>query len=348
MIKRTNPDLNVYETPWVYPRPVLSGSGRKGAFDEKSVDIPFVFKHHRRYYMLYTGYDGVGYQSALAVSDDLLHWTHSHMVLQRRPDSGRWDRGGGAAVWLLKESDSLWEVPRLKKAYGRYWMVYHSYPGEGYETGPARIGLAWTEDERLRDWHFLDQPVLSWEDGASWEEGGLYKACIVSHGGVWYMFYNAKTRGEPWIEQTGVAFSEDLLHWRRYEKNPVLTVTPGAWDAVFVSDPYIVRDKERWLNFYYGIGTAAPDGLYHAQDGLAVSEDLLHWEKVEAPLVGYGEPGTYWSGHAHKAAMFYENGTLYHFFCGTCPWKEEYPNRVFDEYRTICVAASRPLWPPAQ
>ena len=30
-----------YLTPYRYPRPVLTGSGVPGAFDEKSVDIPF-------------------------------------------------------------------------------------------------------------------------------------------------------------------------------------------------------------------------------------------------------------------------------------------------------------------
>jgi len=27
--------------------------------------------------------------------------------------------------------------PKPKKIGGRYWMFYHAYPGEGYETGDA-------------------------------------------------------------------------------------------------------------------------------------------------------------------------------------------------------------------
>ena len=35
------------------------------------MDIPFDFFHEGKYYMVYTGFDGIGYQSALAQSDDL-------------------------------------------------------------------------------------------------------------------------------------------------------------------------------------------------------------------------------------------------------------------------------------
>ena len=71
--------------------------------------------------MLYTGFDGQGYQSALAVSDDLIHWTHKGVILKRDLDSGRWDRVGGAATWMIKESDGLEDLPRLRKVDGKYW-----------------------------------------------------------------------------------------------------------------------------------------------------------------------------------------------------------------------------------
>lgn len=336
MIELSDNRVQKYLTPYKYPEPVFHGSGKPGAFDEKAVDIPFVFWHGGQYHMLYTGYDGTGYQSALAVSDDLLHWTHKGMVLARELESGRWDRIGGAATWIIKESDCLWDVPRLKKVDGKYWMVYHSYPGEGYEEGPAEIGLAWCEEEELLQWHRLDSPVFSWKDGKEWESGGLYKACIIRHDNRWYLFYNAKNREPRWVEQTGLAVSDDLLHWRRCDKNPVLQVDQASWDERFVSDPYVVRDGDSWVNFYFGLGRG------HAQEGLALSKDLIQWEKVAEPVIPYGKPGEIDSGHAHKASVFYEHGTLYHFYCGTRPWQEGDATKVYQEFRTICVAASRP------
>lgn len=344
MISNRDPRIAPYLTPFKYPEPVLQGSGKQGAFDSRGVDIPFVFEHMGEYHMLYTGFDGQGYQSALAVSRDLLHWTHKGVILRRNLTSGRWDCNGGAATWLIKESDALRTMPRLRKIDGRYYMLYHSYPGSGYEEGPAEIGLAWTEDPTLLHWNFLDRPVFSWRDGADWEAGGLYKGAVIRHDGKWYLFYNAKNRAEHWIEQTGAAVSDDLIHWTRLSEEPLLPVTPGAWDATFASDPCVVRDGDLWLNFYYGIGEACADGDYHAQDGLALSRDMLHWEKVRGPIVPYGPPGAADSGHAHKASVFWKDGTLYHFYCGTRPWRQEDPTELYGECRTICVAASRPVW----
>lgn len=349
MISLNSERIQKYLTPFKYSEPVLTGSGREGAFDEKSVDIPFVFWHNGQFYMLYTGFDGIGYQSALAVSDDLLHWKHKGVILKRNLSSDRWDRIGGSATWMIKESDSLWDVPRLKKADGKYWMVYHSYPNTGYEDGPAEIGLAWCTDEELLDWHFFEEPVFSWKDGEEWEAGGLYKACIIQKDSKWFLFYNAKNKGARWIEQTGMAVSEDLKDFVRCRENPVLKVTPGSWDERFVSDPYIVQDGECWVNFYFGLGNVDadgnpyPDGHGHAQEGLALSEDLIHWEKVREPILTYGGPGSNDSGHAHKASIIYYEGVLYHFYCATRPWKAEDPAKIYEEFRTICIAASKPF-----
>ncbi len=343
MIARNDERIQKYLTPYRYPEPILHGSGVEGAFDEKAVDIPFVFWHNGKFHMLYTGFDGTGYQSALAVSDDLIHWTHKGVILKRDMDSGRWDRVGGSATWMIKESDRLEDLPRLRKVDGKYWLVYHSYPGTGYESGPAEIAMAWTEDEELLDWHFPDKPCFSWRDGAEWEAGGLYKACIIRQEDTWYMFYNAKDKAERWTEQTGLATSGDLQHWTRYEGNPVLQVNRQSWDKWFVSDPYIVQDGDLWLNFYFGYGKLYEDGHTHAQEGLALSEDLVNWEKVEEPIIPYGAAGSIDSGHAHKASILYYQGVLYHFYCGTCPWREGLPTNVSGEYRGICLATSRPL-----
>ena len=344
MIRMDDAEIQKYMTPYRYAQPVLHGSGVKGAFDEKSVDIPFVFWHNGKYYMIYSGFDGTGYQSAIAQSEDLLHWEFLDIILKRNPDSNRWDRNGGSVTWVIKESNSLWDKPTLRKIEGKYWLVYHSYPGNGYEEGAAEIGLAWCEEENLLHWHYLDTPVYSWKDGGDWEAGGLYKACLIENQGKWYLFYNAKTKGEPWIEQTGMAVSDDLLHWERCPENPVLRIDEGRWDQTFVSDPYVVCDGDKWLCFYYGIGGLdEEDGLYHAENGLAVSDDLIHWEKVEEPVLKHGPLGAFDNHHAHKPAMVYDKGTLYHFYCGTCQASPEYPTELFEEDRTICVAASKPF-----
>lgn len=336
-MKLGNSIPSTYLTPYKYGFPVLTGSGQLDSFHQKSVDIPFVFWHNGQFYMMFVGYDGIGYQTGMAVSDDLLHWETKGVILPR-DHAGRWDSVGCAGTWIIKESNSLKETPTLKKIEGRYWMVYHSYPDKGYEAGPAKIGLAWCEDESLMEWHKLPDPVFSWEDGEAWEQGGLYKACILSIKNKYYMFYNAKTQDERWIEQTGLAVSDDLFHWIRHDGNPILKVTDGSWDSKFVSDPYIVEDQGKYLNYYFGYD------YEHAREGLAFSEDLIHWEKWKEPIIPNGAYGSIDAIHAHKASILWYNGILYHFYTAVMEADETSATNMNGEFRCITVAASVP-WP---
>src|SRR6185437_12908718 len=79
------PDLAPFRTPYKYGKRVLEKSGVPGSFDERSVDCPFVFSANRRFHMTYVGYDGIGYQTGLAESDDLVHWRRSGLILARDP-----------------------------------------------------------------------------------------------------------------------------------------------------------------------------------------------------------------------------------------------------------------------
>lgn len=302
-----------------------------------SVDCPFPFRHNDRFYMLYVGFDGKGYQTGLAVSDDLLHWQSLGPIL-KRDESGRWNSVGMAANCILMDSYDLFAQPKPKKIDGKYWMVYHSYPNEGYENGSAAQGIAYTEDENLLNWHFLEQPVFLNDESFAWERGGLYKSCIVEHANTYYMFYNAKDDDPQWTEQIGMAVSEDLLHWKRYENNPVLSVGKNTWDARFASDPAVWYDsvQKQWVMFYYGYNGIA------AMDGIAVSNDLVHWEKYPEAIVKPGEKGSLDCVHAHKPGVIFHGGELYHFYCACRPFREGDAAKFGGEFRCITVAKSRP------
>ena len=327
-----------YETPYKLGRPIQAPSGTPGAFDEWAVDAPFLFWHNGQFHLMYVGYDGRSYQTALAVSDDLIHWTHKGMIL-RRNDLGRWDSRGAAGSCMLRGSCDLDALPMLRRRDGRYWMIYHSYPDDGYERGPAHMGLAWCEDEDLLLWHRLPEPVFSWRGGQSWDRGGLYKGWLLEHEDCFYLFYNAKDRDEEgWIEQTGLATSHDLIHWQRSPLNPVMPVRPGHWDGAFVSDPIVLRDAGRWVMFYFGYDYA------NAQEGLAFSDDLTHWQREDQPILRHGAPGELDATHAHKPAVVRHGGRLYHIFCAVRPRLpgDKLPEAQ-REYRCLTIACSQPF-----
>jgi len=87
--------------------------------------------------------------------------------------------------------------------------------------------------------------------------------------------------------------------------------------------------------FYFGF-----DGK-HAQDGIAFSKDLFHWEKNPEPILRYGKPGELDEIHAHKPSVIYHDGVLYHFYCACRKYREGDPaENLGDEFRCITVATS--------
>ena len=321
------PNLRVYRTPFKYGKLVLAKSGIAGRFDEKSVDCPFVFSANGQFYMTYIGYDGIGYQTGLASSKDLVHWENQTLIMARDPSHPVF-RYNVALMCILRDND-LASSASLQKVNGRYLGAWHAYPNAGYEEGPAVIGLAWSDD--LIHWE-RGEPILRAEDGAAWERGGLYKPYLLKSGDTYYIFYNAKNDApRGWIEQSGVATSKDLKTWTRHPANPILPAGgSGSWDERFASDPVVFRHGEQWAMFYYGLSA---DGK--ARDLLAVGDSLERFTKVPEILIDVGAPGTVDETYAHKPAMISHDGALYHYYCAV---SGQWPN----ETRGISVARSKP------
>ena len=185
------------------------------------------------------------------------------------------------------------------------------------------------------EWRKLPDPVFSWENGQEWERGGLYKSYILSIEDKYYMFYNAKTQAERWIEQTGLAVSNDLFHWKRSDGDPILKVTDGRQDSKFVSDPYIVKDQGKYLNYYFVYD------YEHAREGLALSDDLIHCEKWKESIIQNGAAGSI-DAHAHKASILWYGGIFYHFYTAVTEAGETSVTNIDIEFCCITVAASVP------
>jgi predicted GH43/DUF377 family glycosyl hydrolase len=342
-----------YRTPYKYPELVFKATGNKSDFDGISVDDPIVFRAHGRFHMLYIGFDGTGYQSGLAASSDLIHWTRTALVGPRDPNS-QFTRYNLAISSILRDKN-LHGAGEALKVDGQYLAAWNAYPGSGYEEGAAVIGLARSHD--LLHWS-LTEPILFPADGAPWEHGGLYRPDLLLDRGTYYLYYNAKTDNLPksegggWHEQTGVATSTDLKTWTRYAGNPILgngsrgsatfpatnplhdqsPPTPDARDSRFASNPYVVKNGARYAMFYYGLRYERPG---RACELLTIGEDPFHFTKVSEVLIDTGAPGSIDEIFAHKPSVIFHDGALYHFYCAV---SGKYPNDV----RGIGVARSIP------
>jgi hypothetical protein len=93
--------------------------------------------------MTYITFEGDGYESSIATSDDLLTWTPLAKTLPFQ--EGTWDAiqaGGYPAL-----QDHHWGGSyELGKYDDKYWMSYLGGKLKGYEADPLMIGMAYTND----------------------------------------------------------------------------------------------------------------------------------------------------------------------------------------------------------
>ena len=276
-------------------------------------DVPTVFqlKGDPKWYMTFIGYDGNGYQSFLAESEDLLHWDNKRLAMGYGPE-GEFDHGGVVLGAYLYEDYDI-KAPRiLKKKEGKYYSLYGAYPRQGgYELRPGYEGIASSEDgfswERAKN-----EPVLSvfQEDRGTWEKDCIYQPWLIEHKGRYYNIYNAANGN---IEQMGLALSENLLNWKRYAHNPVIPNGPeGSYNEKFSSDSKIFRDGDHWVSFFFGVGR----GGAHVM--VAFSKDLYHWSVDPNPIYkSGGNPSGIDNQYAHKISLVWNpsNEMYYMFYC---------------------------------
>lgn len=308
------------------------------------IDCPTVFRQDGKWYMTYVvyngkdGLDGRGYETWIAESDDLLHWTTLGRILSYK-DNG-WDmnqRGGFPALidWTWNGSYSI------SKYKGNYWMTYIGGHGTGYEAvrEPLNIGMAWTQDDvtKAHEWQSYDKPLLSINDKDVqwWEKLVQYKSTVYDDpqktmGKRFIMFYNAggiNPDNKLKAERIGIALSNDLKKWKRYNGNPVFANEVGG---IITGDAQIAKMDSLYVMFYFK--AYDPSRKYNAFNTFAVSRDLLNWQRWEGedliwPTKSYDEM------FAHKSYVVKHNGVVYHFYCAV--------NN--DQQRGIAVATSVPM-----
>ena len=300
----------------------------KGGDTNELVDCPSVFRAGDRWYMMYAAISNkVGYQTYLASSDDLLHWTKLGLILPFSNDGwDAWQADGGIAL-----ADTRWDgTHELEKFDGKYWLSYIGGAKQGYETDPLSMGIAWTTEPAAaaKTWHRVEQnPVLSphQPDARSFETKTTYKSQIIhdqaeSLGWPFVMYYNAKYKNG--FEQIGMAVSRDMVNWTRYGTNSVV-VNGEAKQNGISGDPQIVKIGDVWVMFYFGAGWQP-----RAFNTFACSYDLVHWTKWTGPnLIQPSEP--FDKTYAHKPWVLKYKGVVYHFYCA-----------VGTEGRVIALATS--------
>jgi predicted GH43/DUF377 family glycosyl hydrolase len=300
----------------------------------KKVDCPSVFRIKDQWYMTYLVFDGRGYETWLAESDDLLHWEHLGKIMSFS-DSSQWDDDQKAGYIALQ--DYHWGGSYELQQYDhKYWMSYIGGSQRGYEAGILSIGMAYTEQDpsTVHEWNRLDQPILmpTDEDARWWENSTMYKSTVIWDkeeriGFPFIMYFNARgdsLRPHRGAERIGMAVSEDMVKWHRYMEDPVLDHHRGI-----TGDPYIQLIDDTWVMFYFG---AFWENRPAAFNRFACSYDLIHWtDWTGEDLIAPSEP--YDNRFAHKSFVVKNEDVVFHFYCAV--------NKNDD--RGIALATSREM-----
>lgn len=322
-----------YRSWHYYPDHVIPPApGILGHEDITMTDVPTVYQRpgDSKWYMSFIGFNGMGYQSFVAESTDLVRWGNGRLAMGFGK-KGEFDHGGCVIGAYLYDSYDIKARRTLKKRDGKFWTLYGAYPLQGgYEMDPGYEGVASSADgltwQRAKEKYILS--VHEPEVGA-WEKDCIYQPWLVEHEGTFYDFYNAKQKLPVYHEQTGLATSSDLLTWRRHGANPVLSVRPGGYDEAFCADPKVFRDGDHWVMLYFGVGRGG------AHIMAAFSRDLLQWTADPEPLYkAGGNPSGLDKEFAHKIALTWNpaNETFYMYYCA-----------VGEKGRGIGLITSRPL-----
>ncbi len=298
---------------------------------KKMVDCPSVFRYGTSWYMSYIVFDGKGYETWRAKSNDLLHWETSGKIMSYAENT--WDANQKAGYIALQDYEwgGSYEV---EKYSGKYWMSYLGGSTPGYEAGILGIGMASSEHlEKVAEWQRLDHPVISAKntDARWYDHETIYKSTVIwdkqnTLGHPFVMYYNAKgsdkTNGKERAERIAMAVSDDMVNWKRFGEKPVIDHQTGI-----SGDAFITRMDNLWVMFYFGAFWKPK-----AFDRFACSYDLVNWtDWTGEDLIRPSEP--YDEQYAHKPFVIKHQGIVYHFYCAV-----DAKNR-----RGIAVATSKDI-----
>ncbi len=180
---------------------------------------------------------------------------------------------------------------------GKYHVFFQSNPYYGH-WDYIHWGHAVSED--LVHWEYLPIALAPSEDYDDHKRGGCFSGSAIEHDGKLFLMYTGTSNhGKGYVQTQCIAWSEDGIHFEKYEGNPVLTPPEGV-------DPDQFRDPRVWKHdgIFYMVCGASRDG--RGQALLYRSEDLLHWEFVNVLAESRGEWGFMW-----ECPDFYPVGDQY-------------------------------------
>lgn len=191
------------------------------------VEDMFVIKSDGIYYMFAEGRNDIAH---LLTSSDRVHWTEKGN-LDIRLTSGEPIKKGP------------YGTPTIWKENGIWYLFY--------ERDDLGIWLATSND--LKTWtNIQDDPVIKMGP-ETYDQYAVAMNQVIKYKGLYYGYYHASAF-KDWHEwSTNVAVSSDLVHWKKYSKNPIIGNDKSSGILVDDGTRYRLYTMHPEVNLYFPV-----------------------------------------------------------------------------------------------
>jgi predicted GH43/DUF377 family glycosyl hydrolase len=242
--------------------PVFEGTGTD-TWDKNIRERGYILLENGTYHMWYTGYNReqsktlyLGY----ATSQDGFNWT-------RYPGNPIFTESWVEDMCVIKHGDTYYmfaeglnDIAHMMTSKDRIHWINHGNldirytNGEPLTPGPYGTPTVWIEDEKwflfyerndLGIWLAVSTDIKVWTNvqdnpvitigPENYDKEAVALNQIIKYKGRYYCNFHA-CGNKPWIDwTTNVAVSNDLIHWKKYPKNPIVSGGDKS-SGIFVHD----------------------------------------------------------------------------------------------------------------
>jgi len=262
--------------------PVFTGTNLD-TWDKQIRERGFILKEGPNYHVWFTGYSPASPTKFLgyATSKDGIHWdrfsketihpgqwVEDMCVVKSGKTYYMFAEGEGDIAHMLVSTDRVhWQekgnldirnvdgTPIRKGAYGTPTVIqakgiWHLF----YERDDLGIWLATSKD--LKRWtNVQDEPVIKMGPDA-YDLFAVAMNQVIRYKGLYYGFYHASAF-KDWHEwSTNIAVSSDLIHWKKYEKNPIIGNNQSSGIVLKDGKGFRLYTMHRKVNLYFSKGAS--------------------------------------------------------------------------------------------
>ena len=257
---------------------VLPYGGGPGDCDKYGARDVWVFEDHGHFYMHYDAAGNTGWLTALATSDDLVHWKKIGNVLSLGP-AGAGDSASASygttyfdgATWHMFYLGTPHTTPPPDRIPAFPYLTMKAHAAS--PTGP------WIKQPDVTP--FKPTPGTYYSDTAS-------PGQIIRNGNEYMQFFSAST-DHPILRTLSIARTHNLNGPWKVDAQPIFPST----EQVENSSLYFQKSDNTWYLFTNHVGLDK-DGEYTDAIWMYWSKDLNHWDPQHKAVVLDGK-NCHWS-----------------------------------------------------